>query len=198
MRRDRRRRWQLELELRGGGNLLGEGQSGSIRAVGVDLFQELLRQAIEAVQAGKEPEEFWTPRISLGMPVLIPESYVADLDERMALYRSIAALDTAEAAKAFTRDLARRHGPVPPEVGTLIGLGELKRLCRDAGVEQLDVGPRGALIAFRQEPPGLEAFLDRTEGARRREDGNLVVPLAEESSARLAAARRLLRGLAGG
>ena len=70
--------------------------------------------------------------------------------------------------------------------------------CREAGVEQIDVGPRGALIAFRHEPPGLEAFLDRTEGARRREDGNLVVPLAEESSARLAAARLLLRGLAGG
>ncbi|UEM22653.1 DEAD/DEAH box helicase [Skermanella mucosa] len=187
-----------DLELRGGGNLLGDEQSGSIRAVGVDLFQEMLRQAIEAVQGGKEPEEFWTPRISLGMPVLIPESYVAGLDERMALYRSIAALETVEAARAFTEDLARRHGPIPPEVGTLIGLGELKRLCRDAHVEQLDVGPRGALITFRREPEGLKAFLKRNEGARRRDDGNLVVPLAENSSARLDAARRLLRDLAGG
>ncbi|EWY39929.1 transcription-repair coupling factor [Skermanella stibiiresistens SB22] len=194
-----------DLDLRGGGNLLGEEQSGTIRAVGVELFQEMLRQAIEAVRAGREPEEPWTPRISLGVPVLIPESYVADLDERMALYRSIATLETAEAAKAFSADLAARRGAVPPEVRTLLGLGELKRLCREAGVEQIDVGPRGALITFRQEasqeaaqrdPARFQAFLERHQGTRPREDGKVVVPLAEtKDSDRLDAARGLLEEL---
>ena len=80
----------------GSGNLLGEEQSGSLRAVGADLFQDMLRQAIEAIKAGREPEEPWTPRITLGIPVLIGDRYVQDLDERMALYRSIAAIDTKE------------------------------------------------------------------------------------------------------
>jgi transcription-repair coupling factor (superfamily II helicase) len=187
-----------DLDIRGGGNLLGEEQSGSLRAVGADLFQDMLRQAIEAIRAGREPEEPWTPRITLGMPVLIPESYVPDLDERMALYRTIAALETGEAAKAFAARLADRHGPVPPEVRTLLGLGELKRLCREAGVEQIDIGPRGALIAFRElshrEPGGLTALLKRHRQARWREDGRLVVPMNGEGD-RLDAARKILEGL---
>ena len=149
------------MDIRGSGNLLGEEQSGTLRAVGVDLFQDMLRQAIEAITAGREPEEPWTPRITLGMPVLIDDRYVPDLDERMSLYRAIAALETADAAKAFAAQLAKRYGPVPPEVRTLLGLGELKRLCRETGVEQIDVGPRGALLTFRREPEGLKAFLKR-------------------------------------
>jgi transcription-repair coupling factor (superfamily II helicase) len=183
-----------DLDIRGGGNLLGEEQSGSLRAVGADLFQDMLRQAIEAVRAGREPEEPWTPRITLGMPVLIPESYVPDLDERMALYRAMAALETGDAARAFAGRLAERHGPVPPEVRTLLGLGELKRLCREAGVEQIDVGPRGALLTFHREPDDLTAFLKRHRQARRRGDGRLVVPMDEEGD-RLDAARKILEGL---
>ena len=101
----------------------------------------------------------------------------------MALYRAIAALETADAAKAFAARLAERHGPVPPEVRTLLGLGELKRLCRETGVEQIDVGPRGALITFRREPEGLKAFLKRHSQARRRGDGRLVGPHGRATAA---------------
>jgi transcription-repair coupling factor (superfamily II helicase) len=184
-----------DMDIRGSGNLLGEEQSGSLRAVGADLFQDMLRQAIEAITAGREPEEPWTPRISLGMPVLIEERYVPDLDERMALYRSIAAIDTKDAAKAFAARLAERHGPVPAEVATLLGLGELKRLCREAGVEQIDVGPRGALISFRRQPKGLDDFLERHSGARLRDDGRLAVHLDGDSTPRVDAAREILEGL---
>jgi transcription-repair coupling factor (superfamily II helicase) len=184
-----------DMDIRGSGNLLGEEQSGTVRAVGVDLFQDMLRQAIEAITAGREPEEPWTPRITLGMPVLIDDRYVPDLDERMSLYRAIAALETADAAKAFAARLAKRHGPVPPEVRTLLGLGELKRLCRETCVEQIDVGPRGALLTFRREPKGLKAFLKRQAHARRKEDGRLVVPLEGDSRDRVEAARKILEGL---
>ena len=188
-----------DMDIRGSGNLLGEEQSGSLRAVGADLFQDMLRQAIEAIRAGREPEEPWTPRITLGIPVLIDDRYVPDLDERMALYRSIAVIDTKDAAKAFAARLAERHGPVPPEVMTLLGLGELKRLCREAGVEQIDVGPRGALISFRHEPKGVEAFLKRQAKARRRDDGRLAVSLEEGSSDdRVEVARTILMGLLSG
>jgi transcription-repair coupling factor (superfamily II helicase) len=184
-----------DMDIRGSGNLLGEEQSGSLRAVGADLFQDMLRQAIEAIRAGREPEEPWTPRISLGMPVLIDERYVPDLDERLALYRSIAAVDTKDAAKAFAARLAERHGPVPPEVSTLLGLGELKRLCREAGVEQIDVGPRGALISFRRQPKDLDSFLERHSGARLRDDGRLAFNLDSDSTPRVDAARKILEGL---
>jgi transcription-repair coupling factor (superfamily II helicase) len=117
----------------------------------------------------------------------------------MALYRSIAVIDTKDAAKAFAARLAERHGPVPPEVMTLLGLGELKRLCREAGVEQIDVGPRGALISFRHEPKGVEAFLKRQAKARRRDDGRLAVSLEEGSSDdRVEVARTILMGLLSG
>ena len=184
-----------DMDIRGSGNLLGEEQSGTVRAVGVDLFQDMLRQAIEAITAGREPEEPWTPRITLGMPVLIDTRYVPDLDERMSLYRAIAALETADAAKAFARRLTERYGPVPPEVRTLLGLGELKRLCRETGVEQIDVGPRGALLTFRREPEGLKAFLKQHSQARRKEDGRLVVPLEGDGGDRVDTARKILEGL---
>ncbi|GEO38751.1 transcription-repair-coupling factor [Skermanella aerolata] len=188
-----------DMDIRGSGNLLGEEQSGSLRAVGADLFQDMLRQAIEAIKAGREPEEPWTPRITLGIPVLIGDRYVQDLDERMALYRSIAAINTKDAAKAFASRLAERHGPVPSAVMTLLGLGELKRLCREAGVEQIDVGPRGALISFRHEPEGVEAFLKRQAKARLRDDGRLAVSLEEAAAGdRVEVARTILEGLLSG
>jgi transcription-repair coupling factor (superfamily II helicase) len=113
----------------------------------------------------------------------------------MSLYRAIAALETADAADAFAAQLAKRYGPVPPEVRTLLGLGELKRLCRETSVEQIDVGPRGALLTFRHEPAGLKAFLKRHSRARRKEDGRLVVPLEGDGGDRVEAARKILEGL---
>jgi transcription-repair coupling factor (superfamily II helicase) len=184
-----------DLEIRGGGNLMGEEQSGQAEAVGADLYRDMLRRAIEAARENREPEEVWTPRITLGMPVLIPENYVSDPDIRLSLYRTIAALERPDQAEEFAADLAERYGPPPPEVQTLLGLGELKRLCRDAQVEQFDLGPKGALVGLRDRTdPG--PFLDRHPEAKRREDGRLVIPLAEATEHRLDIARTLLRELA--
>jgi transcription-repair coupling factor (superfamily II helicase) len=77
----------------------------------------------------------------------------------------------------------------------LLGWGELKRLCRETGVEQIDVGPRGALITFRRKPEGLKAFLKRHSQARRRGDGRLVVPMEGHGGDRVEAARKILEGL---
>src|SRR5690606_20681475 len=84
-----------DLDIRGAGNMLGEEQSGHIKEVGVELYQHLLEEAIAELRSGTAEaaaEEEWTPQIAIGMPVLIPEAYVADLSVRLGLYRRIATL----------------------------------------------------------------------------------------------------------
>ncbi|WP_207476624.1 DEAD/DEAH box helicase [Arenibaculum pallidiluteum] len=189
-----------DMELRGAGNLLGEKQSGHVRGVGAELFQELLRSAVAAAADGRPVEVPWAPRITLDLPVLIPDAYVPDLNERLALYRTIANLPDAAAADAFAQDLEERRGPLPPEARTLLVLPELKRLCREAQVEQLDIGPRGALITLRAAGGTQgEGFLAGRPEARRRPDGRISVTFAEAATgtARLPYLRRILNELAG-
>ncbi len=84
-----------DLDLRGAGNLLGDEQSGHVREVGIELYQSMLEEAVAAMRAGRGGEDIadaWSPTISLGAAVLIPDSYVPDLNVRMALYRRLAEL----------------------------------------------------------------------------------------------------------
>src|SRR6202047_1363169 len=92
-----------DLDIRGAGNLLGDEQSGHIREVGIELYQQMLEDAVAEArgQAQTAPADAWTPQISLGMPVLIPETYVADLPVRLALYRRIASLVDQQEIDAF-------------------------------------------------------------------------------------------------
>src|SRR5207248_6638604 len=87
-----------DLDIRGAGNLLGEEQSGHIKEVGFELYQSMLEEAIVNLKAGvAEPAaDRWSPQITIGMPVLIPEEYVSDLSVRLSLYRRLADLDTEE------------------------------------------------------------------------------------------------------
>src|SRR5262249_42915580 len=105
-----------DLDMRGGGNLLGEEQSGHIRAVGVELYQSMLEEAVTALKAGHEDVEMarsWSPQINVGASVLIPEDYVADLTVRLALYRRLADLDSDQEREAFAAELIDRFGPLP-------------------------------------------------------------------------------------
>ena len=160
-----------DLDIRGAGNLLGEEQSGHIREVGVELYQSMLEEAVAALRGGQEGEveDQWSPRINLGTSVLIPEDYVPDLQVRLGLYRRLSGVETHDAIEAFTAELIDRFGPLPEEVRHLLDVVEIKGLCRQAGIEQIDAGPKGAVIAFRNKtfanPEGLIAFI-REEGAR--------------------------------
>lgn len=159
-----------DLDIRGAGNLLGEQQSGHIREVGVELYQRMLEEAVAAArEAGDRTEsEEWQPSITVGAPVLIPETYVADLGVRLGLYRRIARLGDQVEIEGFAAELIDRFGPVPVEVENLFEIMRLKRLCRAAGVERLDAGPKGALVTFRgnrfANPSGLVAFLSSQAG----------------------------------
>jgi len=97
--------------------------------------------------AAREAE--WAPQINIGSAVLIPESYVADLSVRLGLYRRIAMLVDQAEIDGFAAELVDRFGKLPPEVENLLQVIAIKRLCKAAGIEKVDAGPRGAVVAFR-------------------------------------------------
>ncbi len=194
-----------DLDIRGAGNLLGEEQSGHIREVGVELYQQMLEDAVAAARESgsvKAPEEEWTPAISLGAPILIPDAYVADLGVRLGLYRRVAALVDPGDIEAFAAELIDRFGPIPDEVENLLEAITLKRLCRDAGVEKLDAGPKGAVVSFRDNnfsnPSGLVSFITEQSGTvQLRPDHKLVYRRDwTDSQKRMTGVRRLMRKLA--
>jgi transcription-repair coupling factor (superfamily II helicase) len=160
-----------DLDIRGAGNLLGEEQSGHIREVGFELYQSMLEEAVAALKGGEGGviEDQWSPRINLGTSVLIPEEYVPDLQVRLGLYRRLSGVETHDAIEAFAAELIDRFGALPEEVRHLLDIVEIKGICRQAGIEQIDAGPKGAVIAFRNKsfanPEGLIAFI-REEGNR--------------------------------
>jgi transcription-repair coupling factor (superfamily II helicase) len=173
-----------DLDIRGAGNLLGEEQSGHVREVGIELYQHMLEEAVAAARSGDatlgEAKDEWTPQITIGTPVLIPETYVADLPVRLGLYRRIAQLVDRREIDAFAAELVDRFGPLPREVDNLLDIIAIKRLCRDAGVEKVDAGEKGASITFRQNrfanPAGLVEFLQQNAAtAKLRPDQKLVI-----------------------
>jgi transcription-repair coupling factor (superfamily II helicase) len=194
-----------DMDIRGAGNLLGEEQSGHIREVGVELYQQMLEEAVaEARTAEGEaaPEDNWTPQIDLGMPVLIPEAYVPDLGIRLGLYRRAASFRGRDEIDAFAAELIDRFGPLPDEVANLLEIVDLKRLCRAAGVEKVEAGPKGAVVAFRKNrfanPAGLVDFITAQTGtAKLRPDHRLVFMRTwKDAPARLDGVRYLMKEVA--
>ncbi|MEJ1159333.1 transcription-repair coupling factor [Prosthecomicrobium sp. N25] len=142
-----------DLDIRGAGNLLGDEQSGHIKEVGYELYQQMLEEAVASLKAGdieEVQEEKWSPSITVGTPVLIPETYVGDLQLRLGLYRRLADLETTEAIDAFGAEMIDRFGPLPEEVEHLLKIVFIKSLCRKANVDKIDAGPKGVVISFRE------------------------------------------------
>ena len=171
-----------DLDIRGAGNLLGEEQSGHIKEVGFELYQQMLEEAVASLKAGiAEPvADRWSPQIMIGTPVLIPEDYVADLPVRLNLYRRLAELEDEREIDAFGAEMADRFGPLPPEVRHLLATVVIKALCRRANVAKIEAGPKGAVVSFRDDrfanPEGLVAFIrEQGRSARVRPDMKLVL-----------------------
>jgi transcription-repair coupling factor (superfamily II helicase) len=160
-----------DLDIRGAGNLLGEEQSGHIREVGIELYQQLLEEAVAAARgrAQEASQADWSPTINLGIPVLIPEEYVADLSVRMGLYRRLGALSNQADVDAFAAELVDRFGKLPPEAEFLLQTIALKLLCRAAGVDKIDAGEKAVVIAFRDNkfarPDRLIAWIQKNAPA---------------------------------
>ena len=172
-----------DLDIRGAGNILGEEQSGNVREVGYELYQEMLEDAIAKIKSGQmeglTDEGSWSPQINLGVPVLIPETYVQDLDVRLGLYRRLSALAKKIELEAFAAELIDRFGKLPTEVDMLLRVVRIKGMCRAAGIAKLDSGPKGAVIQFYQDkfisPSGLAQYLLDSRGTAKIKDNKLIV-----------------------
>jgi transcription-repair coupling factor (superfamily II helicase) len=193
-----------DLDIRGAGNLLGEEQSGHIKEVGFELYQTLLEEAVAKLRTGGEagePEGTWSPQINIGTAVLIPESYVEDLQVRLGLYRRLADLQEQADLDGFAAELHDRFGPVPQEVTHLIEVVSIKLLCRQANVASVDAGPKGATISFRGDafanPPKLVQWITGQGSlAKLRPDMKLVVMRTWDTPEdRLKGTRRLMADL---
>ncbi|MEO8757293.1 MAG: transcription-repair coupling factor [Devosia sp.] len=171
-----------DLDIRGAGNLLGEEQSGHIKEVGFELYQAMLEEAVTALKDGEadyEDSDEWSPQISLGMPVMIPEHYVPDLQVRMQLYRQLGDLKDAAEIDSAGAELIDRFGPLPDEVEALLKVILVKALCRAANVEKVEAGPKGAVITLRHNefanPAGLVKMVsDPGMAVRLKPDQKLV------------------------
>jgi transcription-repair coupling factor (superfamily II helicase) len=194
-----------DLDIRGAGNLLGDEQSGHIKEVGFELYQQMLEEAVLSMKAGiaAPVADKWSPQITIGTPVLIPEAYVTDLPVRLALYRRLAEIEDERDIEAFGAELVDRFGSLPEEVEYLLQIVAIKTLCRRANVEKIDVGAKGAVLSFRDNvfsnPDGLISYIAKHPvGARVRPDMKVVFfdewDTAEE---RLRGATEILRTLAG-
>ena len=171
-----------DLDIRGAGNLLGEEQSGQMREVGYELYQSMLEEQIAKIKSGEVTlveDGQWAPQINLGVPVLIPDAYVPDLDVRLGLYRRLSDLTTKVELEGFAAELIDRFGKLPKEVNTLMLVVRIKAMCKRAGISQLDAGPKGAVLRFHNDkfisPKGLVEFIEDQRGLAKVKDNKIVI-----------------------
>lgn len=173
-----------DLDIRGAGNLLGDDQSGHIREIGVALYQKMLGDAVRARRAGETgaqvADDDFSPQISVGLAVLIPDTYVHDLTVRLDLYRRIGALQTPLEIEQMKAELNDRFGPYPDEVANLFDVVALKIAAKQANIDKIEAGERGATVSFYRDtfknPAGLVAFMGTQMGTvRLRPDQKVIV-----------------------
>lgn len=192
-----------DLDIRGAGNLLGDEQSGHIKEVGYELYQQMLEEAVAALKAGIEfeTETQWSPAIQIGAPVTIPEGYIGDLSLRLSLYKRLSTMDDDGELQSFGAELVDRFGPLPEEVKQLLEIVAIKALCKRANVEKVEAGPKGIIVAFRgnefANPEGLVTYVGQQGTlAKVRPDMRLVfIDDFETAEQRLKGTKRLLTDL---
>ncbi len=191
-----------DLELRGGGNLLGDAQSGHLAAVGFDLYTELMGEAVAELKGEAAPPEI-DPEVNLGLAAFIPSSYAPDMGERLNLYKRLGAAPDEDALWALQDEIVDRYGAAPGEVKHLVGLMELRLALRRAGAVSLDFAGKSLTVAFHPEL-GREGTVKATRLAgeepdrcRLTPDGRLAYRLDERGvRGVLHEAKRLLQRIA--
>ena len=195
-----------DMDIRGAGNLLGDQQSGHIREVGAELYQQMLEEAVAAAREGVGLEDLkqeqWAPQINLGISILIPENYVEELGVRMSLYRRLQDLETPEDIESFAAEMIDRFGKLPDEVENLLSIVAIKQMCKQAGISHVDAGPKGAVIAFKDNtPPNVGALMNWIQSkagtVKIRPDQKLsVIRVWEKPHHRVNGVRTLMKELA--
>ena len=158
-----------DLEIRGAGNILGASQSGHIQEVGLDLYTQLLNEAVQELEGEggatddiEIPNEL--PRIELPMNARIPEDYVDHLPTRLAVYQRLAKMTDADYIPEIRDELRDRFGPLPDEVENLLTLASLRALAADVGVESIVQGRDAIVLSLRTPVGGAKVPLQRALG----------------------------------
>ena len=186
-----------DLDLRGGGDLVGEDQAGHARMIGAGLYQRLLTRAVQVARGDAETAD-WTPDISLGDPGAIPVDYVPDAVTRINLYGRLARLESLGDIDAFEEELADRFGVLPAPVVILLEQARLDALARTAGVRQIRGGPKGISMVLVTAAAAAIAprILKRWNGQITVSEDKVVVAVAlEDDAARRALVLELLVAL---
>lgn len=136
-----------DMDIRGFGNLVGDEQSGTIKEVGLELYQEMLTEEIQKLKGEDKVENHMSIDINLGISFSLPETYISDSQLRLKLYKRIGALEIEE-IENFEDELVDRFGSIPIEVKNLLSVVEVKQICRELRVVKLDVGPSGTIMKF--------------------------------------------------
>jgi transcription-repair coupling factor (superfamily II helicase) len=170
----------LDLELRGAGNLLGGEQHGHINAVGFDMYVRLLEETVRELKGEEVPPEIHAA-LNLALDIRIPPEYIADENQRLRVYRRIAATEDAEERERIAKELEDRYGPVPEAVVNLLEYAALKSFAEKLGIERIDRRQGALQIKFHQQtkvdPAKLMNLVSRTRGAQFTPAGVLQVPL---------------------
>ena len=145
-----------DLEIRGAGELLGDGQSGQIQEIGFTLYTELLDRAVNALKSGKQPE-LDTPmdhgaEVDLQAAALIPEDYLPDIHSRLVLYKRISSTETPTDLRELQIEMIDRFGLLPEQVKTLFSVTELKQQAEKLGIKKIEANSGGGRIIFTAEP----------------------------------------------
>ena len=190
-----------DLDMRGGGNPLGEEQSGHIKDLGVELYQHMLEEAVAELRNDDSlKDQSWSPQVNVGVAILIPESYIQDLNLRLATYRRISEIEDDTAGDALAAELIDRFGKLPEEVNSLLKVMKIKRLCRQAHVEKVDAGPMGVVMTIRHkdisDPSIIMNAITQNAGWRLRPDQTILVKgNFEKPASRLQGTERAVKAL---
>ncbi|MFL5391779.1 MAG: transcription-repair coupling factor [Myxococcales bacterium] len=189
-----------DLEIRGAGNLLGPDQSGTIAAVGFDLYAQLMDEAVAELK-GEKPREEFEPDVELPVPALIPEEYVPDVQQRLFFYKRLASAKDEDELYEVKGELRDTCGEPPPEVDALVEVMGLKNELRALRLRGLKSGPGRLVVQLGPDalldPARLATLVAKGKGRYRLTPGMELVELqpSEEAAAPLAAARSLLQEL---
>lgn len=188
----------LDLELRGAGNLLGREQSGHIDAVGFDLYVRLLERTVRELK-GEPIEDEPSASINLGIDVRIPEDYVADMSQRLRIYKRISSAQTEEQLSEIRAEMEDRYGAIPSQIENLFEYARLRREASSLGIISIDREGDALVVKFSESTrvdPGKVVALASEGGARLLPSGVLRVKLrARDDDAALAEVKRLLERL---
>ncbi|MDY0957556.1 TRCF domain-containing protein [Sphingomonas sp. CFBP8993] len=168
-----------DLDMRGAGDLLGDTQAGHMRLIGVELYQQLLEDALRTARG--ETVERWTPELNLGIEGCLSSEWLPDEDLRLSLYARLGRLRDDAMLDAFEEEMEDRFGPLPPEAETLLALARLRQRMRALGIARIDAGP----AAIAMTPHGRDADLSGIDGLEEKDGRYLLKERHDDPTERL-------------